>query len=83
MPNPGPKPTPDDYTGAGAGIAPARACEFIESTTNYDMCGERTQPGSSYCARHHSICYERRSTEKTVGGKNMAFKVVISGSRWR
>ncbi len=39
----------------------ARTCQFIAGDPRIDasMCGAGTRVGSSYCAEHHSICYDR------------------------
>ena len=39
----------------------ARTCQFIagDPRTDASMCGAGARVGSSYCAEHHGICYDR------------------------
>ena len=39
----------------------ARFCQFIAGDPRHgaSICGKRSKPGSSYCAKHHAVCYDR------------------------
>lgn len=51
---------------APGGPSPFKTCQFIEGEpvkfgcSDHLKCGEKTIPGSAYCAWHHARCYTRR-----------------------
>ncbi len=58
----------------GEGLKGWKTCQFIEGEPSEPMCGEPSITGSSYCARHHEICWmtaprsgKASASEKSAG----------------
>ena len=53
------------------GLGYARACQFIAGDPGVDAstCGKRSRVGTSYCARHHAVCYGGADPERAERGR--------------
>jgi hypothetical protein len=61
-------------------------CRFIlGSPSERDFCGADRQPGSSYCAHHHAICYVRPESaqERVVLREIAALAATVGGKMSR